>query len=50
MSDEDYKNRMASAEIEEEELSKIADYIIDATLSPDQVLEQFLKIMEKSKE
>jgi guanylate kinase len=45
MSDEEYTHRMKSAEIEEEELCRICDYQIDATLSPEQVLEKFLEIV-----
>jgi guanylate kinase len=45
MSDEEFKKRMNSAEIEEEALSHIADYQIDATLSQEEVLQQFLEIV-----
>ena len=45
MSDEEYHHRMKSAEIEEEQLSRICDYEIDATLSPEKVLEKFLEII-----
>jgi guanylate kinase len=45
MSDEEYNNRMKSAQIEEEELAHICDYTIDATLTPDQVLQELLKIV-----
>ena len=45
MSDEDYANRMKSAQIEEEELAKYCDIVIDATLSQEEVLQEFLKII-----
>lgn len=44
MSDEEYQNRMNSAMIEEEELKDLCDFVIDATLPPDAVVEAFLKI------
>lgn len=46
MSDEEYQNRMNSAMIEEEELKHLANFVIDATLSPEEVLEQFLDIAQ----
>lgn len=48
MSDEEYQNRVNSSIFEEEELKELCDYIIDATLSPQQVVEEFLKIIEQN--
>ena len=45
MSDQDYANRMQSAQIEEEELAKYCDIVIDATLPQEEVLKEFLKII-----
>lgn len=44
MSDEEYQNRMNSAMIEEEELKDLCDFVIDATLPPEQVVDAFLKL------
>lgn len=45
MSDEEYERRVKSSLYEEEEIMKYCDFVVDATLSPDEVLEQFLKII-----
>jgi dephospho-CoA kinase len=47
MSDEEYEKRIKSSIFEEEELMKYCDYLIDATLSPNEVVEKFLEIIEK---
>lgn len=49
MSDEELRRRLSSAEIEEEEIAQICDYQIDATLTPEQVLEVFLNIVQNHK-
>ncbi len=46
MSDEEYEKRIKSSIFEEEELMKYCDYVIDATLSPEEVVEKFLEIVE----
>lgn len=48
MSDEEFENRMKSAIFEEEEIQKICTYTIDATQSPQKVVEDFLKIVSHS--
>jgi len=45
MSDEEYQRRLSSALLEEEALMKYCDYSIDATLSPEEVVEKFLEIV-----
>jgi|GEM_PF-1064064 len=47
MSDEEYEKRIKSSIFEEEELMKYCDYVIDATLSPEEVMESFLEIVNK---
>jgi dephospho-CoA kinase len=46
MSDEEFQNRMNSSIFEEEELRELCDFQIDATLSPEKVLEIFLEIVK----
>ena len=48
MSDEEYERRLSSALLEEEELMKYCDYTIDATLSPEGVMEKFLELVRGS--
>ncbi len=48
MSDDELKRRLVSAEIEEEEISKICDFKTDATLSPQEVLEAFLSFVKQN--
>lgn len=45
MSNKELQNRINSAIIEEKEAKKYCDYIIDATQSPEKVLEEVLKII-----
>jgi len=47
MSDEEFERRKNSALMEEEEIAKICDFEIDATLPPEKVVERFLKIINK---
>lgn len=47
MSDEELERRLNSAIVEEEKAGHLCDYIIDATLSPEAVLETFLHILKK---
>ncbi len=47
MSNEEFERRKNSALMEEEEIAKICDFEIDATLKPEKVLERFLKIINK---
>lgn len=47
MSDEDYKNRMASAELEEAQLKELCDFEIDATLPPEKVFETLIQIIKQ---
>jgi guanylate kinase len=49
MSDEEYEKRIKSSIFEEEELMKYCDYVIDATLSPEEVVEKFLEIVRGEK-
>ncbi len=49
MSDEEYEKRLNSSIFEEEELMKYCDYVIDATLSPEEVVERFLEIVERER-
>lgn len=44
---EELERRKKSALVEEAELSKLADYEIDATLAEEKVVEEFLKIVKK---
>ena len=46
MSDEEFKNRMNSAIFEEEELRNLSTHTIDATLSPEKVIQVFLDIVK----
>lgn len=48
MSDDELSRRLSSAIIEEQKAKSLCDYMIDATLSPEEVLEQTLKIMKLS--
>jgi guanylate kinase len=43
----DIKNRLESASIEREQANKYCDYIIDASQSPEKVLEKVLQIIKK---
>ena len=47
MSDEELKRRLSSAVVEEQKAEHLCDYIIDATLSPEEVLKAFLNILDK---
>ena len=47
MCNQEFERRQNSAIMEEEEIAKICDFEIDATLSPEKVLERFLKIINK---
>gem|GEM_PF-5732292 len=47
MCNEEFARRKNSAIIEEEEISKICTFEIDATLSQELVVEKFLKIIKK---
>lgn len=47
MSDEELKNRLNSAIIEEQKAIEICDFIIDATISEEEVLREVLKIIQK---
>ncbi len=47
MCNEEFKRRENSALMEEEEIAKICDFEIDATLAPEIVVERFLKIINK---
>lgn len=47
MSDDEYERRVKSALFEEEEIMKYCDYVIDATLTPDEVLQKFIEIIKK---
>lgn len=47
MSDEELKNRLNSAIIEEQKAKKLCNFIIDATLTEDEVLKEVLKIIQK---
>lgn len=46
MSEQEFQNRMASSIFEEEELKILCNYTIDATLPPEKVVEEFLKILK----
>lgn len=46
MSEEEYQNRINSSVFEEEELKELCDYVIDATLPPEEVVQAFLKIVD----
>ena len=47
MCNKEFTRRKNSAIMEEEEIAKICDFEIDATLSPEMVVERFLKIIKK---
>lgn len=47
MSDEELQKRINSSIIEEQKAWKLCDYLIDATKSPEDVLNDFLKILKK---
>jgi dephospho-CoA kinase len=47
MSDEELKNRLNSAIIEEQKAIEICDFIIDATASEEEVLREVLDIIQK---
>lgn len=49
MCDEELNRRINSAIIEEEEWTKLCDYTIDATLSPEKVFSNFIEIVNKNK-
>lgn len=48
MSDEELQKRLNSAIMEEQKAQKLCDHIIDATVSPEQVLHMVLEIIKKS--
>jgi guanylate kinase len=43
----DIKNRLESATLEREQAAKYCDHIVDATQSPENVLQDILKIMDR---
>jgi hypothetical protein len=43
----DIENRLESASVERKQAQKYCDHIIDATQSPDQVLQDVLNIIKK---
>jgi hypothetical protein len=45
MTNEELERRINSAIIEEEKAKKLCDFTINATLTPDEVLKEFLKIV-----
>ncbi|MEA3387238.1 MAG: hypothetical protein U9Q66_02395 [Patescibacteria group bacterium] len=49
MCDEELTRRINSAIVEEEEGEELCDYIIDATLNPEEVCSKFIEIVNKTK-